>query len=232
MITRNYSVADSKLLEHTGVILQALTTDLQTFTELDPDLNEALVTTLSDDYGSVLEEGGDDVARGKVGAKTQVLLEEVRKADTLIKQLRYWIKKTYENDAAGLKRFQLTKYWKVRNRTAELVAYLNTLATVVAEQRASLEASNAPAALLDKIALLAKSIETANSEQENSKAGRRHDTQARILKLNTLHSTCRKFSDAAEFVFEGNAVRRELYRIPGNSQPSTDDEEELDVDLI
>lgn len=227
MITRNYSVADSRLLEHTGVILQALTMELPTFTALDPDLNEALVTALNENYVTTLEEGGDDVARGKVGAKTQLLLEEVKKSDSLIKQLRYWIKKTYEKDAAGLKRFQLTKYWKVRNRTAELVAYLNALATVVAEQRTSLEASNTPAALLDEIAVLAKSIETANSEQENSKAGRRHDTQARIQKLNAIHSTCRKFSDAAEFVFEGNVAQRELYRIPGNSQPSTDDEEPI-----
>ncbi len=143
-----------------------------------------------------------------------------------MKSLRYWVKKAYENDKAGQKLFQLGKYWKVRNRQAELVAYLAALASVVQAQRAKLEAVNTPADLLDSVGVIAKAVEQANIVQENSKAGRKADTVERVERLNAIYATALTLSNAAEFVYDEDLVKRELYRIPGNSQPSTEDEED------
>lgn len=224
-MSRKYNIADARLLEHTGVILDALKKDLQDFTDMDPDFNATLVATLRESYDTTLDEGGDDTAQGKVGVKTQILLNEMKKAGKMMKSLRYWVKKVYEEDKAGEKLFQLSNYWKVRNRQSELVAYLKALTNTVNEQRARLEAGNAPSALLDSVGSIADALESANTTQENSKAGRQFDTQERIARLNAIYRIDRRFSDAAEFVYEDNPAKRELYRIPGNSQPSTEDEE-------
>ncbi len=161
------------------------------------------------------------MARGAAGVKTQMLLREMKKAARMLKFLRYWVKKVYENDQASLKLFQLSKYWKVRNRQAELIAYLSALATTVAEQRSKLEVANVPADLLDSVADIAKSLKEANIAQENSKAERQADTQNRVDRLNDIYSVCVAFSNAAEFVFEENPAKRELYRVPGNSRSGT-----------
>lgn len=224
-MVRTFNITDARLLEHTGITLEAMKTDLPDFSSFDPDLNEALVAALKAKYDQTLEEGGDDVARGVVGLKTQALLEATGESGKMMKSLRYWVKKAFEDDKAGLRLFQLGKYWKVRNRQAELVAYLAALSSVVADQRAKLEAVNTPADLLDSVATIAKAVEQANVVQENSKAGRKADTVDRIGRLNAIYATVLTFSNAAEFVYDEDPAKRELYRIPGNSQPSTEDEE-------
>lgn len=221
---RKYNIADARLLVHTGKILLALEEDLPDFTAIDPDLNEALVATQKNKYEIALAEGGDDVSRGALGVKTEVLLEEVKRAGKILKHLRYWVKKVYEDDPAGLKLFQFGKYWKVRNRQAALIAYLNALATTVDEQRPKLEAANAPADLLDSVLAITKSLEEANVRQKNGKAGRQADTVKRVERLNGIYAVCVAFSNAAEFAYEESPAKRKFYLLPGNSRPSAEDE--------
>ncbi len=149
----------------------------------------------------------------------------MNRCDKTVKSLRYWVKKAFEGDPAGSKRFQLTRYWKVRYNQPVLISYMSGLATVLNELRSKLEEVNTPAELLDSVQPLAKELEEANNIQENSKGSRGSATQERVLRLNEIHSIARQFSDAAEFIYDENPARRELYRLPGNSQPSTDDEE-------
>ncbi len=100
---RKYNISDARLLQHTGVVLEALESDVTNFTAFDEDLSAELVAALNNNYQTALEEGGDDVARGKVGEKTQSLLDEMKRADDLLKSLRYWLKKTFAQGAAALK---------------------------------------------------------------------------------------------------------------------------------
>jgi hypothetical protein len=223
---RKFKISDARLLQHTGVILEALTTDLPNFTAFDEDLSPELVAALNTNYLAALEEGGDDVARGKVGEKTQNLLNEMKRSDKMMTDLRYWLKKIFANDPAALKRFQLSKYWKIRNQQPELVTYLNRLVAVVAEFRARLEAGKAPVALLDSVKTITDALTKADVVQENSKGGRQSSTQARITLLNAIYATDKSFSNAAEMIYSDDPAKRELYRIPGNSQPSTQDEED------
>lgn len=223
---RTFRIADARLLEHSGVILEALNTDLPKFTAFDPDLAAEPVSRLQTLYTTSLEEGGDNAALGKLGTKTQTLLEEMNRCTKMIASLRYWVKKAFENDRASQRRFQLPRYWKVRNTQAELIAYISALASTVAELRPQLEAANAPADLLDSVKQIGDALAEANTIQENSKGSRGSATQERIMRLNEIHTLCRKFSDAGEFVFADDPARRELYRLPGNSKPATDDEDD------
>lgn len=222
---KSFSIAIARLLEHASIILKALQTDLQEFTTFDPDLNETLVSELDSQYHISLSEGGDSVARGVLGLKTQSLLAVIKECDTTVKSLRYWVKKAFANDPASLKRFNLTGYWKIRNKQAELITYMNTLATVVESLASELSAVNAPVELLETIKPLATALEEANSDQENEKGIRSTAAQERTERLNALHANCVKFSDAAEYIFTEQPAKRELYRIPGNSSPSIEDEE-------
>lgn len=222
---KNFNISISRLLEHTSVILKLLKTDLPDFTAFDPDLNETVVAEMQTQHDEIIAEGGDTVARGELTQKTQTLLDVAKKCDSAVKSLRYWVKKAFANDPASLNRFHLTKYWKTRNNQPELITYMNTLAAVIAKLRPGLEAVNTPAALLDSIKPLADELETANSDQENEKGSRSAATQDRTSVLNSLYMKCARFSDAAEFLYEDSPAKRELYRIPGNSKPSTEDEE-------
>ncbi len=79
-MVRTFNISDAKLLEHAGIILEALKADLPDFSSFDPDLNEALVAALQTNYDETLVEGGDDVARGVVGVNTQTLLDETARS--------------------------------------------------------------------------------------------------------------------------------------------------------
>ncbi|MEQ8365051.1 MAG: hypothetical protein RH948_19410 [Cyclobacteriaceae bacterium] len=222
---RKYNISDARLLQHTGVVLEALATDLPDFTAFDEDLNAALVAALNDDYQAALIEGGDDVARGKVGEKTQKLLDETKRADDMMKAMRYWLRKTFAQDPAALRRFGLAKYWKVRNRQAELVTYLNMLVSTVAEFRTELEEAKVPVALLDSVKTISDALTKADVVQENSKGGRQSATQARVLRLNALYTTDQSLNNAAEIIYSDNPAKRDIYRLPANNQSNTDEEE-------
>ena len=227
---KSFNISIARLLEHASIILKALKIDLPSFTAFDADLDQALVTDIQNQYDESLAEGGDDVVRGVLGQKTQTLLQVIKECDETVKSLRYWVKKAFAKNPASLKRFQLTKYWQVRNRQAEFITYMNSLATVVETLRPGLEAVGTPAELMDSIKPLAVALKDANSDQENQKGSRTSATQDRTERLNTLHANCTRFSDAAEFIFSDSPAKRELYRIPGNSKPSTDDEETDEAD--
>ncbi len=222
---RIFNITDARLLEHTGVTLEALTTDLADFTAFDPDLNQDKVTALTDLYRTTLEEGGDDMVRGKLGEKTQTLLDVMDSSNKIIKSLRYWVNKAFEDDPAGHKRFRLTKYWKVHNNQPELIAYLSSLATVVEELRPQLEAANAPAELLDSVKTLSMDVEAANNIQENSKGSRGSATQDRVTRLNSIYAICQQFNRAAEYIYDEDPAKREQYRIPGYTPPGESVEE-------
>lgn len=225
---RTFNIADPRLLEHGGIVLEALKVDLPAFSGFDPDLNENLVAELRELHESALHEGGDDAARGKVGVKTQTLLNAMAACKKVVKRLRYWVKKTYDNDPAKRKRFQLTRFWNVADNQPELIVYMSALVSTVDELRSELEAANTPADLLDSIKPAADALLEANNAQENSKGGRGTATQVRVTSLNRMYKISQMLSDAAEYVFEEDPAKREIYRLPGNSKPSTDDEEDED----
>ena len=225
-----FKISNARLLEHAGVTLEALSTDLADFTTFDPDLNAEKVTTLTDLYQTALQEGGDDVALGKLGEKTQAIIREMNQCDKAMKSLRYWVDKAFANDPAGRKRFGLTSYWKVHNNQPELIAYLSSLNTVVTELRPTLEAANTPAALLDSVATLAANLEAANNAQENTKGQRGTATQERRTRMNTIYTICQQFSRAAEFIYDDNPAKREQYRVPGYVTSDTQVEESEIVD--
>lgn len=223
---RIFRITDSRLMEHGGVTLEFLKGDLPEFTDFDPDLGTEKEARLRTLIQEALEEGGDDVVRGKLGEKTQSLLQAMDRCDETVKRLRYWVKKTFKNDPAARKRFRLSRYWKIRNNQPRLITYMSALATVVGELRGPLEAASTPTDLLDSLKPLSEEVEEANNVQENSKGGRGMATQERIIRLNEIYAICREFSDAAESIYSDDPAKREVYRLPGNSQPSTEDEED------
>jgi len=133
--------------------------------------------------------------------------------------LRYWVNKAFAKNPAALKRFRLAKYWKIRGQQSELVTYMNTLATVVAEFRAQLEVAKVPVALLDSVKTSADALAKANSVQENSKGGRNSATQARVTRLNAIYAIDQLFSHAADFVYDTNPAKRDFYKLPASNKP-------------
>lgn len=73
---RNYSFADGILLAHVGKVNETLPEDLPTFEAEFPMINQGFLEGMIEDHEVALEEGGDDVAKGSVGLKTQHLLDE------------------------------------------------------------------------------------------------------------------------------------------------------------
>ena len=214
MTNRRYKISDSKLLQHTGIILAYLETELPAFTALDADLNTSLVQSLEKSYEDMLAEGGDDLARDKVGEKTEDLSEEVRQTDTVMMELRYWVNKRYKDNPEIITQFQLSTYWKVRNRPAELVVYLKTLGSILKERKTELTASNVPSSLLLKVGTQTQALATALHAKELSKSKRQADTQQRVIKLNMIYGVCLQFWKAAKLVYKAEVARRNQYRLP------------------
>lgn len=72
-IIRRFNVSDAILLAHTGKVIERLPEDLAIIQVEIPVIDQEFADQLNADYRLALEEGGDDVARGKVGQKTQTL---------------------------------------------------------------------------------------------------------------------------------------------------------------
>lgn len=223
LMRKSFNISVALLLEHTSTILKALTTDLERFTAFDADLNQSLVSEIQSQFNESLAEGGDEVVKGVVAQKTQTLRQVSKDCDNAVKTLRYWVNKAFADDPASRKRFQLSNYWVVRNRQADFITFMNSLATVVDSLRPGLEAANTPVELLDSIRQLTLSLKLANSDQKNEKGNRTSATQERTVRLNALYANCAKFSKAAKYVFRDCPAKRKIYRIQSNNSSSTED---------
>lgn len=227
-IIRRFKVSDAILLAHMGKILERLPEDLTIIQEAIPVIDQKFADQLKADYLLALKEGGDDVARGKVGQKTQNLLDTMDGSKPIVKKLRFYLGEVYEDNPAKRKSFYLWKYWKIANSQPELIKYMNGLAQLVEENRDELEAGGVPADLLDSVGANAKALAKADAVQESSKGGRANATQARVIALNSLYERGLKLDRATDIAFEDDPVRAAFYNMPQPAPKAEDVEEEED----
>lgn len=229
-IIRKFKVSDAIILAHTGKVIERLPEDLPTIEEAVPLINQEFADQLKADYLVALEEGGDDVVKGKVGQKTQALLDAMAVSKSIVKKLRFYLGEVYGDNPAKRKSFNLKKYWKVAGSQPDLIKYMNGLAMVVKDNRAELETAGVPTDLLDSVETNAKALARADAVQESSKGGRTNATQARIIALNSLYERGLKLDRATDIAFEDDLVRADFYNLPQPAPKAEDLEEETEGD--
>ena len=220
---KTFRMTIAQLLEYAGIVLSKLKNDLSLFTAFDPDLNEDKVSEMQMQYDTGKEEGGDDVARGKVTDKTKRLYLAIENCSKAVKKLRYWAKKAFSDDQVSYSRLRLSRFNEVKGNQLKLIAYMNSLAKTVDILRPGLLATNTPVTVIDRIKLVAQELEAANIEQENQKDDRTLATYQRSVLLNALYASCLRFNDAADHVFEDSPIKRDSYRVPVYNSPGNND---------
>ncbi len=226
MITRKFSISDAILMAHIGKILEGLPRDQPVFEEEIAIIDQAFVDGLSADYSSALAEGGDQVVRGKVGEKTQSMLEAMDEAKRLVKRLRFWVDLVYADNAARRRSFNLRQFWKVATSQPKLIQFMNNLSTQVQEHRADLLEAGAKQEFFEAISANAAALATADAVQESSKGGRSNATQNRVIALNALYDRARLLDNAADILFEEDPLKASFYSMPVQRPKAEDLEEE------
>lgn len=228
MATRNYNYSDEALTQYASDQLGFLEEDLNDFRNFDPDLGAAKRNTLRSLVEWALTEGGDDVNVSKLGNITEQVLTEMENSRRLFNQLRYWVMKAFPNSKAIQRQFGIGRFRKIASSQEAMVVFLNNLNSTINEYRTELEATNAPATLLDSVADQASALQEANNAQEKKKGNRMVDTEDRINRMNELHALTRDYNSAAEYVFYDSPAKRDRYRPPVKSS-SVEIEDEIDT---
>lgn len=229
-IRRSYNFSDAILLAHIGKVAEQLPNDLSVIEEEIGSIDQAFLDALKADHFTALREGGDDAAKGKVGHKTQTLLETIEASKKIVKRIRFYVSEAFGDDPARKKSFNLANYWKVVNNQPELIKFMNALAEVVADNRDALIAGGAKDTLIASVEENARALAKADAEQESSKGGRTNSTQARIIALNSLYRRAAKLDEATDIAFEDNPVKASFYNLPQSSSKVDELEEETEKD--
>ncbi len=228
---RKFKISDAVLLAHVGKIKERLSGDLPTITAEFPFINEDFLNALVADHQKALDEGGDDMAKGEVGEKTQALLDAMSDSSRIVRRVRIWVGEAFGDDPARRRSFGLSRFWKVANNQPKLIKYMNGLKEVVANNRAALEAAGASAAFLDSVKANADALTQADAIQEASKGGRMSSTQARVLSLNSLYERAAKLDRVTDIVFEEDEAKASFYNLPQVTPKAEDMDEEPDDSL-
>lgn len=224
---RNYSYSDALLLAHVGKIVEQLPNDLSIVEEETGIIDQAFLDELKTDYVTALEEGGDDVARNRVGNKTQILVNAIDDAKKIVRRIRFYVGEAFEGDPAGKKAFNLFKFWKVANNQPELIKFMNALAKVVEANKDALIEKGAKETLIASVSANAKALAEADAIQEGSKGGREKSTQTRIVSLNSLYKRALKLDRATDLAFESDPIKASFYNLPQTSPKADEVVEEV-----
>lgn len=225
-VTRKYNYSDAILLAHIGKTIERLPTDMSAIEAAIPIINQAFYDQLKADYTVALTEGGDDVLKGKIGQKTQTMVDAMEASKSIVKKIRFWIAEAYPNDPAKRKSFNLKKYWKVAYSQPDLITFMNALATQVEANKQSLQDAGASVEFLDSITTNAQNLAKADAEQEASKGGRANATQARIIAMNSLYERGMKLDRATDIAFEDDTVKADFYNMPQMAPKAEDMEDD------
>lgn len=163
----NFNFSQDVLVEYAGTLVGHLLTDLPDFTAFDPDLNQTKVDRMETIISWFLSEGGDESAVSTLADRTATLMAELKHCRKVYHQIRYWVMKSYPTQKAIQRKFGIGRFTKIVDNQSNMVLFMSSLSQHVADHRTVLEASGAPPAILDEVAVRADALRTANEAQES-----------------------------------------------------------------
>ena len=228
MMRRSFNYSDDVLIKYALDQLNFLEEDLTAFVELDADLGETKLADMQALADWALREGGDEQNVDQLGDLTGKVQEEMESCRLLFRQLRYWVIKAFPGRKAVQRQFGIGRFGRISDNQTTLLSFMISLVESVGDYRATLEATNAPASLLDGVEPQADALRDALKNQGKKRGSRPVDTEERIHQLNALHQHTRDYNAAAEHVFSDSPSKRERYRPPSHSSPLDVEEETED----
>ncbi len=223
---RKFKLSTSILLELADTFHARFTEDLDLFSGFDKDLNQEFADQLQNSIDTALTLGNDTTNRSKLNGKTITVNEAMSACNLFHKNLAYWIIKAFNDYTAVQQQFGIGNMSKVNKSQAKMILFMENLVETIKEYRTTLEAAGTPAALLDRAAIHADNLRTANIDQEQQKGSRVVDTAERVAILNAIYDQLRKISTVASLLFTEQPEKNKLYQIPYTKSTSTTTNEE------
>jgi hypothetical protein len=202
-----------------ATVKQALAAeDITKISEFDTTIDLPFLTLCGNRLAAARFILSDEIVRSQVAQKTQVMKNLLSDCRNAYQDVKHFVEKAFQNDMGVKKEFGYDDYEDARRSQPKMIVFMKLLATTVDKYSVQLTAQGMPAALPTRISTLSTDIETANNEQEVSKAGRTISTQERITAYNAVWKDLQLICSAGKRAFIDDYAHYHRYILYSNNQ--------------
>lgn len=223
-IKRKYSIADDKVLEDSTTTHALMTAQLSSFTAFDPTLDATFMAAWQADIDAAEGQESDELYRDRIQTSTQTVSETLNLCRKKYNEVKFFVLKAFQNDAARQQEFGLDDYDKVRKSDTKMLEFMRRMHEVAQEYAAKLTevAIGYTNDKIDEIKALADRLEQDNTAQEVKKKQQSTTTQTRIQRYNAMWDKRTLVARAAKNIFTTDYGSYQKYLLPPSESPDSD----------
>lgn len=213
MRNRDFNMEDTLLIQRSRTIRGHFINELPRFTAFDPDLNAAFAANWLLSIDECEAHPTDETTVDQLQQHTDELEQAIKEGFTAANELEHYVKKAFQGDKEMLEEFGFHKRTQARNRTLNLLIWLEVMKRVAADYTAELAAVNMPPAMLTTLDTKQQNCVQKEIAQEYFKRIRKRMLRQRIKKFNNLYSYFVTVNSAAQLVFINEPEERGLFAV-------------------
>ncbi len=225
---RKFTIPDPTLLEHASRVKTTLSDDLDDFHAFDRTIDKETVKDLDSAIEKVNNIKTDDVVIDEMTELTDMVNLAMGNCNSAFKTVAFFARKVFKDNKAVQNQLGLNDIAKARNKHAQMIVFMNSLAKVAAKYKDELVKGGMNGSVVDSLPGLHQELLNANNNQEVFKKERGIITQERVNSLNKLYDLLLPISDIARIIYADNPAQLAKYTMP-SPPSSTQSEDDLVV---
>ncbi|MFN8284097.1 MAG: hypothetical protein U0U67_12835 [Chitinophagales bacterium] len=153
----------------------------------------------------------DSIVRSQQATETETVKNAMDKANMKLKEVKFFVQKTFDKSAGTQYAFGLQDFGKVRYSSSKMVPFLEVLYATCLEYAPELNAKGFGAAAIAEIDTIKTELEQSGQSQSGAKKERLVQTENRIKILNACYAMMAQVNKAAQLVFRNDYAKQNQY---------------------
>ncbi len=213
MTARNYDMDDALLLQRSRTVRQLFINYMAAFMAFDPDLDATYAANWLLSIEECRDHPTDETTVDQQQQHTDELEQAIKEGFAAANDLEYYVKKAFPGDKSYREEFGFGERTKARQRTLNLLIWLEVMIKIANDYPAELAAVNMPASVLTNLQAKQQNAVQKEIAQEYFKRMRKRLARQRVKNFNTLYGFFTRINNAAQIVFANEKEERELFEL-------------------
>lgn len=221
-INRNYSGADSEMLEDSATVHTLFVNDLADFSAFDPSFDAPYAADWLASINTAQALPTDELYRDQIQVRTQTVQQAMQACRAKYMEVKFFVLKAFPNNKAVQQEFGLDDYNRARQSDIKLQEFMIRMHQIATKYQAQLLAVSYTAPQIAQILTLANTLGDNNIEQEVVIKEQLTATQNRVESMNLVYEKRSLIAQAAKIIYADNFAKYQQYLLP-NSGSNQDD---------
>jgi hypothetical protein len=213
MRNRDFDIDDALLIQRSDTIRLHFINYLARFSAFDPDLNLTFANNWLLSIDECEAHPTDETTLDEQQHLTDELEQAIKEGFAAANDLEYYVKKAFPGDKSYREEFGFGERTKARQRTLNLLIWLEVMIKIANDYPAELAAVNMPASVLTNLQAKQQNAVQKEIAQEYFKRMRKRLARQRVKNFNTLYGFFTRINNAAQIVFANEKEERELFEL-------------------